>query len=318
MASVDDRVEAWGERLFFPAPKRGKAANEPSIKLPSPVRPKASAVRRFAALFARRAPQVVVKITGGSSSGAAIKAHMNYATKFGERPLETEDGMRHEGKEAIKDVADLWRTSGSEIPWYSDKRREALHVMVSMPRGTATVDQVEKVARRFAREHFKGRHWLMVVHDHQKNPHVHLLVKMEGFDGRRLNPKPPDLQRWRDTTAREFRALGVDAQSTRQAIAGQWGNSSHLWQLVAKKERRLKKERPADKRESAAARSSRVVTAEAWSGLAKVLADSPSAADKQLAEAILARVVANQEKSRMGGQEQAGAKRPPRESDRGL
>ena len=38
----------------------------------------------------------------------------------------------------------------------------------------------------------------MVLHDHQANPHVHLSVRAESKNGRRLNPRKTDLQRWRE------------------------------------------------------------------------------------------------------------------------
>ena len=47
-----------------------------------------------------------------------------------------------------------------------------------------------------------------------RHPHVHLTVKAAGFDGTRLNPRKPDLQRWREGFAEALREHGIDATAT--------------------------------------------------------------------------------------------------------
>ena len=55
--------------------------------------------------------------------------------------------------------------------------------------------------------------YVMVLHDHQANPHVHLSLRAESRHGQRLNPREADLQRCRQTLRRscepprEFRRL---------------------------------------------------------------------------------------------------------------
>jgi hypothetical protein len=46
------------------------------------------------------------------------------------------------------------------------------------------------------------------------HPHVHLTVKATGFDGMRLNPRKPDLQRWREGFAEALRQHGIEATTT--------------------------------------------------------------------------------------------------------
>ena len=42
--------------------------------------------------------------------------------------------------------------------------------------------------KAFAREKFGAKHrYAMALHTHQQHPHVHLVVKAEGHDGRRLH-----------------------------------------------------------------------------------------------------------------------------------
>jgi hypothetical protein len=51
----------------------------------------------------------------------------------------------------------------------------------------------------------------MVLHDHLANPHVHISVRAESKNGKRLNPRKADLHRWRETSAERLRGWGIDA-----------------------------------------------------------------------------------------------------------
>jgi hypothetical protein len=76
--------------------------------------------------------------------------------------------------------------------------------MLSMPRGTDP-QSVQRAARAFAQEELADHRYVMVLHDHQANPHVHLSVRAESRHGRRLNPRKADLHRWREVFAEMLR-----------------------------------------------------------------------------------------------------------------
>jgi type IV secretory pathway VirD2 relaxase len=93
---------------------------------------------------------------------------------------------------------------------------------------------VKSYGRRHGSSHKPrlGDHkYVMVLHDHQANPHVHVSVRAESKHGQRLNPLKADLQRWRETFAERLRKRGVeDGDSfTRRAFEeetlGQYGLS---------------------------------------------------------------------------------------------
>ena len=90
--------------------------------------------------------------------------------------------------------------------------------MLSMPRGTDPL--MLFAAREFAKIEFADHRYVMVLHDHQANPHVHLSVKAESKHGQRLNPRKADLHRWRETFAERLRERGIDAEATRQVAGG--------------------------------------------------------------------------------------------------
>ncbi len=88
-----------------------------------------------------------------------------------------------------------------------------------MPRSTDPLT-VQRATRDFSMIEFADHRYVMVLHDHQANPHVHLSVKAESRHGQRLNPRKTDLQRWRETFAGRLRERGVDVEATRQATRG--------------------------------------------------------------------------------------------------
>lgn len=156
--------------------------------------------------------------------------------------------------------------------------------MLSMPRGTDPL-VVQKAACEFARIEFADHRYVMVLHDHQANPHVHLSVKAESTHGQRLNPRKADLHRWRETFAERLREWGIDAEATRQASRGEHRNRDELWRIKAREQGRLRKERP-QKKSGAPQRLSRQASLDAWRQIFTALADSRSEDDQALAKRI--------------------------------
>jgi hypothetical protein len=83
-------------------------------------------------------------------------------------------------------------------------------------------DRVLAAAKTFAREKFAANHrYAMALHTHQQHPHVHLVVKAEGVDGRRLHIDKALLREWRQDFARMMRDQGIAANATPRAVRGQ-------------------------------------------------------------------------------------------------
>ena len=146
-------------------------------------------------------------------------------------------------------------------------------------------DMVQKAAREFAQVELSGHRYVMVLHEHQANPHVHLSVRAESRTGKRLNPRKTDLHRWRETFAEKLRGWGVEAEATRQATRGESRNFDPLWRVKAKQEGRLRQS-------GAAAKTgqrhwdSRAEAMKGWAHIIKALVASESAEDRKLAERV--------------------------------
>ena len=279
---IDGVLVQWGERLFYPGNRIVKVA---SPRLNTLLRRQAAVIRRrIEATVTRRAPQVMVKVTGGGRGMGAIAAHFRYISKNGQLAFEDERGVVRQDKEALHDLAEQWCFGGSLIEETS-LRREAFNLMLSMPRGT-NAQIVLMAAREFAQIELKDHFYVMVLHEHQENPHVHLSVRAESMGGRRLNPRKADLHRWRETFAERLRGYGIEAEATRQATRGEGRRYEHLWQRKAREDGRLHNA-PEPMKSGEAYQRSRMGALRSWAHIVAALTASDQPSDRELAERII-------------------------------
>jgi hypothetical protein len=175
----------------------------------------------------RRTAEVMVKVTGGGRNRGAVAAHFAYISAHGELEIETDEGERvaKSGQKALlKDwhlelSAGQYRERGTER---AARGVKLVHnIVLSMPSPTPS-DKVLAAAKTFAREKFALNHrYAMALHTHQEHPHVHLVVKAEGLDGRRLHIDKALLREWRQDFARTMRDQGIAANATPRAVRGQ-------------------------------------------------------------------------------------------------
>lgn len=281
--NIDGVLITWADRLFYPGNRMVKVKPQPRFSGDAARRHAAAIRKRIEATVVRRAPQVMVKVTGGGRGMKAIAAHFRYISKNGRLEIEDDRGETMKGRDVLHDLADDWRFGGSLIEDASD-RREAFNIMLSMPRGIYP-QSVQWAAREFAKAELADHKYVMVLHDHQANPHVHISVRAESKDGRRLNPRKSDLHRWRETFAAKLRERGIEAEATRQATRGAIRNHPDLWRVKAAADGRLLKPR-STYRSGAASTDSRIKAREAWLAIATALAQSGQASDRTLAESI--------------------------------
>jgi hypothetical protein len=281
--AIDGVLVEWGDRLFYPGNRIVHVKSDPRLRRRD-VADRAAAIRaRIEATVVRRAPQVMVKVTGGGRGMKAIAAHFRYISKQGRLEIEDERGQVVRGKESLRELVEEWRYGGGLIDDASN-RREAFNIMLSMPRGSADALTIQRAAREFARAELEGHKYVMVLHDHQANPHVHLSVRAESRFGRRLNPRKADLQRWREAFAEKLRGWGIEAEATRQATRGVSRRYPSLWQVKAAQDQRLVKR--VFTRLGASAAATRASALTAWTHIRQALAATGDARDATLVASI--------------------------------
>ncbi|HEV6966517.1 relaxase/mobilization nuclease domain-containing protein [Roseateles sp.] len=272
----------WGEPLFYPANRIVKA--DPTPRLAVLDRRKAAIIRqRIEALVVRRAPQVMVKIVGGGRGMRAIKAQFDYITHHGSLEMEDDRGVRTQGKDALDDMAYRWRVGGSLIDEVSH-RHEALYVTLSMPFGVRP-SLVLQAARAFAHEELPDSQYVMVLHEHQANPHVHLAVRAQTKSGMRLNPWS-DRHRWRETFAEKLRDLGVDAEASPQSTRGEVRKYESPW--LVRNDEQGQHDVGITMEIGSQGFNKRAKAMQCWSHILTALARSPDPADRALAEHVAA------------------------------
>jgi hypothetical protein len=172
----------------------------------------------------------MVKVTGGGTRIRVVSAHLAYITRHGDLNLHSDEGAVASDREAQRALTQRWHLDlsrrqrgsggGSDNPGRAYKPVQ--NIVLSMPHPTPP-EKVLAAAKVFAREKFGLRHrYAMALHTDQRHPHVHLVVKAEGYDGRRLHIDKPMLRIWREDFARMMRAQGVAANATPRALRGRY------------------------------------------------------------------------------------------------
>lgn len=181
--------------------KRGEVSFSPGAK--------ASNVRAVA----RKAPEVMVKITGHSKGTKKAGAHLDYISRNGKVELTNEAGEVVTGARQVRAQTEILRAA--QIP-EEGRQREFLHVVFSMPAGTPERGVREAVAE-FCQEEFANRRYFMALHDDKDHCHVHVCVgtrDIDRADEARLSPRKDDLFRWRQGFADKLREQGIDAAAS--------------------------------------------------------------------------------------------------------
>lgn len=183
--------------------------------------------------FVQRSPEVVVRVSGGGKTMKHVRDHMSYITRNGKIEALDDQGNRVQGKDAVDALHDSWDLDAARG---GGRLKQAFNIVLSMPAGT-NPDRLLDAAQEFAREQFGAKHpYMMVLHtpdtDPHTNapphPHVHLVVRAEGFDGQRLYIRKDTLEEWRQDFASRLRARGIEAQATRRHLRGQWRSAPDI------------------------------------------------------------------------------------------
>jgi hypothetical protein len=178
---------------------------------------------------ARRAPEVMIKVSGGARTLQGVGAHFDYIGRKGLNEIATDMGerlMERGFEEALLLDWDLdvgvRRRHGDRAIAHGRKPPKLVHNLIfSMPRGTPA-DKLDAAVRAFAVDRFALQHrYAMALHTHQGNPHIHLVVKALSERGVRLNIRKATLRDWRQQFATLLREQGIAANATERAVRGE-------------------------------------------------------------------------------------------------
>lgn len=158
-------------------------------------------------------PQVMIRVTGSADSRVAFHQSLAYFTRDATIPAETQAGRIVDGERAVRRLEMDWLGANVLHARSTQSQRQATALALSMPAGTDR-DAVQDAARAWAQRNLRGYDWLLVRHDDTEHPHVHVVIRAVGHDGRRWSVHPREMQRWREDFAQELQGRGVEAAAS--------------------------------------------------------------------------------------------------------
>lgn len=322
---IDGRLLGYGDKLFEEPIKRVAPKNPRLFNILDPISNKdkgsgwsKSSVANKGGLLrdqidrtVKRDPEVMLKVTSKKEAGKGMKQignHLDYISRNGKVELETDQGEIISTKPGIKSLQEEWKQgiTGKPIPEKSEHRL-AINFMLSMPKGTPP-DAVLTAGRAFLAETFGGKHaYAFALHTDTDKPHIHACIQVAPLGkGKRLNPRKADLSRWREQFAQQLRHIGIAANATPRRTRGV--SEPSISQAVFQLRKRLSELQPGDsiqtyiERNISAEFKKKLINSTinptsnkgssftqeiiAWSGITKLLADSPSIEDRALSRAV--------------------------------
>ena len=169
----------------------------------------------------RKAPEVMVKISGKQRGAAHLGEHFGYISRHGKLEVRSSEGEIITDEKRLKAIAADWDMLDQAMNPTGRDRPTSMSMVLSMPGGTTDAATIHDAVQAFARAEFEGQFAYMVaLHTDTDHPHVHLTVATQGEDGSRFNPRKADLHHWRESFAHELRQRGVAAEATPRRARG--------------------------------------------------------------------------------------------------
>lgn len=173
--------------------------------------------KREAIANSTKRPQAIVNIpcskngkgSGYSHDASSINSYIDYITRQGD--LDAEMEFKTLTYEQAMEKGKWWKLTDQSNP--KKRIRLAMKLTLSAPEGSDP-KAVKKAAKAFAGKTFVKHEWVSVLHTDTDNPHVHLMVQMQGIDGMKLNPKKKELIKWGQDFSNELNKEGVMTIST--------------------------------------------------------------------------------------------------------
>jgi|TARA_R110000803_G_scaffold20907_6_gene53258 hypothetical protein len=172
---------------------------------------------------AKKAPQVVFKITSRVHGAANTVSSFTYVSRVSVSEKDDIPLLTSEGKEltSATEMLALARDWQAHAEAGNDRRKgaTALAMVYSMPPGTDP-EKVREAVINLAEEDFADRRWVAALHTDEAHPHVHVVIAMRDNAGRRFNPDRQFIQHNRERFAEMLREVGIEADASRSVARG--------------------------------------------------------------------------------------------------
>jgi type IV secretion system T-DNA border endonuclease VirD2 len=168
----------------------------------------------------RKAPEVMVKVSGRTYEAGHLKAHLDYITRNGKVEAESNCGL-FKGREEVAELHADWVQDGSAFGKLSGRPAPlSVNMVLSMPAGIDR-ERFRDAVTDFVEQELRPRvDVVLCFHHDTAHPHAHVTVRGRDDDGKTFNPNPATLHRYRERFAACLRLRGVEAEATPRSARG--------------------------------------------------------------------------------------------------
>ena len=167
--------------------------------------------------------QAVVKVRSFGHGVKGVRKSMDYISRAGTLPLETESGTIITGREELGDLVRDWAVDFDQ----RKDSRDSAHIIFSMPPGSDP-EALRRAVRAVGARAFRGHEWVFAIHQDKNHPHAHMVLKMRSREqDLKLDFKKTDLHRLREIFAQAAREQGVQLAASPRAARGVGRKAAH-------------------------------------------------------------------------------------------
>jgi len=161
---------------------------------------------------------MIVSSFGKSSSGSM--SYVDYISQEDNVPLFDKNNKIIEKDHALNKIQD-WVDDTKERKGVT---RYTMHfVLQSEP--SANEEKAKKGMQEFLKKAFPKNDYIYAFHTDKESPHMHVSVKMQDQENKKIQAIKSDLRKWREDYAESMRAQGFDYASTSRSSRGKTGKS---------------------------------------------------------------------------------------------
>lgn len=202
----------------FAASKSRRASTEASLKNKINSRTSSDLL-----LTASKMPQAILKISGYCKGTKHAQKHINYITRYGNLELIVSDGSSIKGTTAIKELMDSWSADFGN----RKNSRDVLKLVLSAPENSDPNKLKVAAAKFLINEFGNSNDYAYVLHTDTKKPHVHAVIQMVAYNGKKLDPRKYYIEQIRRDFAKFCREEGIIVEASRRYQRGLNGKSKN-------------------------------------------------------------------------------------------
>ena len=127
-----------------------------------------------------KSKEVVIKITSSGKTVKGIKNHIDYISRNGNEKIIDKDGLE------MQSNTDRKHLSNQFIDVLESDKRETLNIVFSYHK--AKREHLLEAIKNTIDNKYPDNYYAMAVHEDTKNPHCHVILKLENSKEKRINP----------------------------------------------------------------------------------------------------------------------------------